>query len=347
MDCFFAQVELKENPELRGHPVAVGGDPNKRGVIAAADYVARQFGVRSAMSSAKAVRLCPQLKILKPSFEKYKKESQKIRQVFERYTEKIEPLSLDEAFLDVSESSECQGSATLLAKQIRDEIFEKTGLTASAGIAPNKFLAKIASDWKKPNGQFTIGPKDVADFIVELPVEKIFGVGKVTAQKMHKLGIYTCKDLQGFEKVELIRLFGKWGHQLYGLCRGEDHRSVKSERDRKSFSVERTFHNDVAEEEELKEVLLKVYNEFQRRWEKAEIPTLRIKGTVVKVKFADFKQTTHETRKEKCPEFEEIYQLFSEARKKDPEKPIRLIGVGVKLYSNKEYESRASQTTLF
>ena len=211
MDCFYAQVELRDRPELRGKPVAVGGCPDNRGVISTADYVARKYGVRSAMSAAYAMKICPHLTIIHQGFQKYKLESEKIREVFCRYTNLIEPLSLDEAFLDVTESTECEGSATFLARKIRSEIFAETGLTASAGIASNKFLAKIASDWKKPNGQFTVHPNDIDKFMVDLKVEKIFGVGKVTAKKMNSLGIYTCYDLQGLSHSDLIRNFGKWG----------------------------------------------------------------------------------------------------------------------------------------
>ncbi|MDC0980292.1 DNA polymerase IV [Bdellovibrionales bacterium] len=346
MDCFFAQVELKDRPDLKGKPVAVGGEPSKRGVISAADYVAREYGVRSALSSAQALKLCPHLTILPHSFEKYREASRTIREVFKKYTSIIEPLSLDEAFLDVSQNRESQGSATLLAQKIRADILRETGLTSSAGIAANKFLAKIASDWKKPNGQFTVSPDIVDLFMKDLPVKKIFGVGKVTAEKMHKMGIYTCGDLQAFDLMELVRRFGSWGGRLYELSRGVDHRPVSSKRDRKSFSVERTFNRDIFSVRELEVEVRSIYKEFEKRWTHSSLPQMRIRGSVVKVKFADFKQTTHECGASQLPSFEDFYKLFVAARSKYPDKSIRLIGVGVKLISSDEYELATAQLPL-
>ena len=347
MDCFYAQVELRDRPELKGQPLAVGGQPGKRGVLTTADYVARKFGVRSAMPSSQALRLCPHLVILPPDFKKYKAESSKIRKVFERYTSLIEPLSLDEAFLDVSESSLFKGSATLLAQQIRKEIFQEIGLTCSAGIAPNKFLAKVASDWNKPNGQFTISPDQISEFVKALPIEKIFGVGKVTAEKLHKMGVYTCQDLYPFEKIDLIRQFGKWGARLYELSRGEDSRRVSPSRTRKSFSVERTFEKDVTDTEEIGQLVEKIYLDFQTRWTRSEISETRILGIVAKVKFSDFSQTTHETRQSYFPQLSEIETLLNQAKNKFPDKPIRLLGMGVKLKSEKEDEHSKLQFQLF
>ena len=347
MDCFFAQVELRDRPELQGRPVAVGGRPDERGVISAADYVARKYGIRSAMSSAKALKLCPQLTIIHHGFQKYKKESEKIRAVFARHAELIEPLSLDEAFLDVSESQECHGSATLLAQKIRKEIFQETGLTASAGIAPNKFLAKIASDWRKPNGQFTVRPEDIEAFMADLPVQKIFGVGKVTAEKMHKLGLNTCGDLKKLDQRELSRIFGSWGVRLYELCRGQDQRSVKTHRERKSFSVEHTFNDDVSDFVELQDRLEKVYKDFSTRWQKSPSHHSFVRGHLVKVKYFDFKQTTHECQSTKTPGLHNFQELFERIYNKAPEKAIRLIGVGVKLKTPTEKIREGSQISLF
>ena len=196
MDCFYAAVEMKHRPELRGKPVGVGGSSNARGVLCTASYEARKFGVRSAMSSGRALKLCPDLILVRPNFDLYRRESLAVREIFGRYTDVIQPLSLDEAYLDVSECLHFGGSATLIARDIRRAIADEVGLPASAGVAPNKFLAKIASDWRKPNGQFVIRPGDIDAFMRELPVEKIWGVGKVTAGKMHELGLRTCADIQ-------------------------------------------------------------------------------------------------------------------------------------------------------
>jgi DNA polymerase IV len=245
MDCFYAAVEAKYQPELCGLAVAIGGQPGTRSVLCTANYEARKFGVRSAMPSSQAIKLCPHLIILPPNFALYKKESLAVREILNRFSEKIEPLSLDEAFIDVSDSEILGGSATLIANEIRQLIFLEQNLTASAGVAPNKFLAKIASDWKKPNGIFVINPGEVSDFMPSLPVEKIHGVGKVTAQKMHKLGIHNCGDLQSHSIKELTNWFGSRGATLYQLSRGLDDREVECDSQRKSISVEETFPNDI------------------------------------------------------------------------------------------------------
>ena len=245
MDCFFAAIEMRDRPALRDRPLAVGGMPERRGVVATCNYPARVFGIHSAMPMSRALRLCPDLVILPVDMERYKAVSSRIQSIFREYTDQVEPLSLDEAFLDVSGHDYFAGSATLLAREIRRRIWEQEGLTASAGIAPNKFLAKVASDWNKPNGQKTITPDAVANFLPGLPVEKIPGVGAVTTARMRRYSLYTCGDVQMVDQAELIRLFGKLGSRLFAFSRGVDHRPVTTRRVRKSLSVEQTFPQDL------------------------------------------------------------------------------------------------------
>lgn len=336
MDCFYAAVEIRDKPELKDLPVAVGGRA-KRGVITTANYIARKYGVRSAMPSAQAAKLCPKLVFVKPHFEKYKAESLKIREIFKRYTEIIEPLSLDEAYLDVSNSPHFQGSASLIAKDLRETIFKETGLTASAGIAPNKFLAKVASDWRKPNGQFTIRPTDIDDFVKKLSLAKIPGVGKVTYRKMELRGFKTCGDLQVLSKVELTKLYGKWGERLFGLVRGIDEREVKTSRIRKSLSVERTFFDDIHELEAFSEKFKEIFKEFEKRFAQFKLkqPEAQISGFVLKLKFSDFKQITREKAGKESPSLDEAIE-FSEKIFTHFDKPIRLLGFGVRLKTQNE-----------
>ena len=331
MDCFFVSVEEKLDPSLVGKPVVVGGSSSRRGVISAANYEARKYGIHSAMATAKAERLCKNLIIAPHHFTEYKNESRAIREIFNRYTHKIEPLSLDEAFLDVTESTLHSGSATLLAKEIRDVIWEERQLRASAGIAPNKFLAKVASDWKKPNGQYTISPEMAFEFASALPVRKIFGVGAVTEKKMHQLGLNHCSDLQKLSLVELEKAFGSWGKRLYGLCRGEDDREVKSSRKRKSFSVERTFEKDLQTIDEIETEFKRVFDSFIERFEKAQISLKEIQGVSFKLKYHDFKL---KTKDHKClpeiPDHSEMLDKLIDFWASEP-RPVRLIGFGVRL----------------
>lgn len=344
MDCFYAAVEIKYNPDLKGKPLGIGGPPNTRSVLCTASYEARKFGVRSAMASSQAVRLCPQLILVPPHFDLYKAESRKVREILERFTNKIEPLSLDEAYLDVTNCEQFGGSATLIAQEIRRLIFVELKLTASAGVAPNKFLAKVASDWKKPNGQFVIQPKDIANFIKDLPIEKIFGVGKVTAQKMYELGIKTCGDLQKYSVLELHHWFGSRAQELYDFARGEDNREVVTEWERKSLTVEETLDRDLKTLEECQRIIPDLYSEWRRRTEKGEHQN-SIKGLVVKLKFFDFKQTTHELSFDGFPTIEDFNRLLEEAwnRRKAP---VRLIGLGVRLSSKKKSKSKTNSTQL-
>src|SRR4051812_24236090 len=244
-DCFYASVEMRDDPSLRDRPIAVGGSSDRRGVISTCNYEARKFGVHSAMPSSTAKRLCPDLIILPGRMEVYKDVSQHMRHIFYDYTELVEPLSLDEAFLDVSDSGLHHGSATLIAKEIRQRVKNELGITISAGIAPNKFLAKVASDWNKPDGQFVIPPSDVQAFVTKLPVKKIYGVGKAMAAKLSEINIFTCEDIQKFSVFELSQRFGVMGSRLYNLSRGIDDREVTVGRRRKSLSVENTFTHDL------------------------------------------------------------------------------------------------------
>ncbi len=254
MDAFFASVEQRDHPEWRGLPIAVGGG-GRRGVVAAASYEARKFGVRSAMPGFKAKLLCPQLVFVPHRFGVYKEVSQQIRAIFYEYTDLVEPLSLDEAYLDVTEPKKGKPSATLIAQEIRQRIFETTQLTASAGVSFNKFIAKIASDINKPNGQKVITPTEAAAFIEALPIEKFFGIGKVTAKKMHQMGIFSGSDLKQYSKLELSQWFGKAGRHFYKIVRAEDDRKVNPNRIRKSIGAERTFGENLVEIHQMKEKL--------------------------------------------------------------------------------------------
>lgn len=252
MDAFFAAVEQRDHPELAGKPVAVGGS-GKRGVVASASYEARVFGVRSAMPGSMASRLCPGLIFVRPRFEAYKEVSLQIRAIFLEYTDLVEPLSLDEAYLDVTHNKAGMASAIAIAREIRQKIFQTTGLTGSAGISYNKFLAKMASDLNKPNGQAVILPEEATAFLEKLPVDKFHGIGRVTAQKMHRMGIHTGADLKAIARTDMWRFFGKSGEYYYHIVRGEDNRLVNPRRIRKSIGAERTFSDDISDTGELKD----------------------------------------------------------------------------------------------
>jgi len=239
-DCFYAAIEMRDDPSLRERPVAVGGSPERRGVVATCNYAARRFGVRSAMASSRAVKLCPELVLVPPRFEVYREASRQIARIYADYADTIEPLSLDEAFLDVTGSPHLEGSATRIALHIRGRIRREVGITASAGVAPNKFLAKIASDWNKPDGQLVVTPAEVNAFVRDLPVGKLFGVGKVTEEKLHQLGLFTCADIRARSPVELQRHVGSLGERLWRLAQGIDERPVEPFGRRKSLSVENT-----------------------------------------------------------------------------------------------------------
>ena len=293
MDCFFAAVEMRDNPALRDIPIAIGGSRERRGVISTANYPARKFGVRSAMPTGMALKLCPHLTYCLVAMRLIKKLSRQIQAIFSRYTSLIEPLSLDEAYLDVTDSTHCHGSATLIAQEIRQTIFNELQLTASAGIAPVKFLAKIASDLNKPNGQYVITPADVPEFLKTLPLGKIPGVGKVSAAKLEAMGLRTCEDVQKYDLAMLLKRFGKFGRVLWERSQGIDERDVNNDRLRKSVGVERTLAEDIHEWPECEAIIERLYPELERRLAKVK-PDLLIARQGIKLKFNDFQQTTQE-----------------------------------------------------
>ncbi|WP_299593732.1 DNA polymerase IV [uncultured Microbulbifer sp.] len=327
-DCFYASVEMRDDPNLRGRPIAVGGASDRRGVISTCNYEARSFGVRSAMPTSQAKKLCPDLIVVPGNMKKYREVSAQIREIFLNFTDLIEPLSLDEAYLDVTNSAHCNGSATLIAREIRAQVHEALGITISAGVAPNKFLAKIASDWEKPDGLTVIHPNAVEDFVLRLPVKKIHGVGRVTAEKMHRQGIHNCSDLRRFTLVELVQKYGKFGNRLYYLCRGVDDRPVSGDGSRKSVSVEHTFSEDLKALAEWQEQMTHLYGRLQERIEKLG-DRYEISSAIIKVKYADFSQSTQE-RASRAARISEFKQLLQQCWDKRSD-PIRLLGVGVKL----------------
>ena len=327
-DCFYASIEMRDNPALRGKPIAVGGSPERRGVVATCNYEAREFGIHSAMASATARRLCPDLIIIRTDMDKYRLASSQIHEIFQRYTNLIEPLSLDEAFLDVSDCDEFRGSATRIAEAIRNEVREVVGITISAGIAPNKFLAKIASDWNKPDGQFSVLPSEIDDFVAKLAVKKLHGVGKVTAAKMHRLNLRTCKDLQSFGAEALTEHFGSFGERLFELSRGIDNRPVSIDRIRKSVSVENTFDTDLPDLDSSLEAMLGLLPKLELRLQRLD-NHYSIKKQFVKLKFHDFVTTTVEMLSEDTNP--ENYHTLCEQGFARGERAVRLIGVGVRV----------------
>lgn len=333
MDCFYAAVEIREQPHLAEKPVAVGGG-SRRGVITTCNYVARQYGIHSAMPGFKARERCPQLVFLPVRFDLYRAESARIRSIFSEYTSLIEPLSLDEAYIDVTHHDRY---AWTIAREIRQRIFKTTRLTASAGIAPNKMLAKIASDWKKPNGQFAVTPDEIETFMAQLPVKKIWGVGPKSAAKFKSLGIETCGQLQTMTQTELASHFGRWGQDLYGLCRGQDDRPVVANRPRKSLSNERTYSNLLQSYPEcrhaLQSLIQELYSDLKSK--AAERP---IRKVFVKVKFSDFSQTTRECVYPR-PTPEIFNELLKEACRRK-ELPVRLLGAGVRFTERKESQQQ-------
>ncbi|MDF7669655.1 DNA polymerase IV [Orbaceae bacterium ESL0721] len=330
MDCFYAQVEMRDNPQYRNLPIAVGGDPRKRGVVATANYLARQYGIHSAMSMAQAVKLCPNLKIVSGRFSVYKEVSGQLQQIFSRYTKLIEAISLDEAYLDVTHCPLFHGSATLIAKDIRKTIFEELSLTSSAGVAPLKFLAKIASDMNKPNGQYVITPDEVMPFIQSLPLKKIPGVGKVTEKKLAELGLFQCQDVINYDLVKLLSQFGKFGRVLYERCQGIDDRDVCNDRQRKSIGVEETLINDIHSWDDCFSMLNRLYDELENRLKKVR-SDLSIARQGVKFKFDDFQLTTQEhvwAKLDKEDLIQQAHKVWQERRK---DRGVRLIGLQVTL----------------
>jgi DNA polymerase-4 len=327
-DCFYASVEMRDDPSLRGRPLAVGGRQDQRGVVATCNYEARAFGIHSAMPTAQAIKLCPELLVIAPAMDKYRVASRQIMDIYRDYTELVEPLSLDEAYLDVSAATRCKGSATLIAQEIRRRIFETVGITASAGVAPSKFVAKIASDWNKPDGLFLVRPDEVDAFVAALPVKKLFGVGKVTAAKLNKLGAQTCADLRGWTMQELQHHFGSFGARLYDLCRGIDNREVSPSRERKSISTEETYTPDVPDLPACLALLPELYAQLQARIKRAGAGKF-VNKLFVKIKFSDFQQTTVECVGD-APHIP-TYARLMETGWLRASRPVRLLGVGVRL----------------
>ena len=327
-DCFYAAVEIRDNPKLAGLPIAVGGDAKRRGVISTASYEARKFGVHSAMASATAMKLCPQLLLIPGRMNVYREASKQMREIFADYTDLIEPLSLDEAFLDVSQCEKCKGSATLIALEIRQRIKSTIGITVSAGIAPNKFIAKIASDWNKPDGQTVVTPPQIPDFMADLPVKHIWGVGKVTAKKLEEFGIKTCADVRNTNIFEFVQRFGQFGEHIHKLAHGVDDRPVVSEWRRKSVSVENTYAEDLADLSACLKKLPELLESLKRRIGQLDADYQQ-QNCFLKMKFHDFSQTTIE-RQDANLDLVDLEELCREAWQRG-KKAVRLLGIGVKL----------------
>ncbi|MEF8810002.1 MAG: DNA polymerase IV [Bacteroidales bacterium] len=337
MDAFYASIEQRDNPELKGKPVAVGKG-SERGVVSAASYEARKYGIHSAMSSKIARQKCPGLIFVPGRMDVYKAVSREFMEIFFDYTDLVEPLSLDEAFLDVTENKKNIDSATRIAKEIRERIREKTGLTASAGVSINKFLAKIASDYDKPDGLYVIPPEKAEEFVAELPVEKFHGVGSVTAEKMHQLGIHTGADLKQKSLAWLNKYFGKVGLHYYNISRAIDEREVNPERIRKSVGTERTFDKDLQTRFEIITALYHIEKELMKRMERSASYG---KTLTLKVKFSDFKQIT---RSKTLPETIHNFNLLHNTTKEIfnhldfGDKKIRLLGLSVSQLNNERKE---------
>jgi DNA polymerase IV len=325
-DCFFAAIEMRDDPSLKDVPMAVGGDPYRRGVISTCNYEARAFGVRSALASAYAKKLCPQLIIIPHNMAKYRLAAEQLKSIFLDYTDKVEPLSLDEAYLDVSDVDIFNGSATLIAQDIRRRVSKEIGITVSAGIAPNKFIAKVASDWNKPNGLMVVDPSRVKFFLQHLPIKCIPGVGQQTALRLHSLGIYSCNDVLSWTEIALVQHFGKLGHRLHDFARGEDNRPVVTSYQRKSLSVEQTLDEDVAVDS--CDLFLQALHRTLMTRLQALQSVHDINKVFIKIKFMDFSRTSIETSTAHvslllCESlFRQAWQRY--------QKPVRLIGIGVR-----------------
>jgi len=332
MDCFYASVELRDKPHLKFKPVAVAGSSQSRGVITTCNYIARKSGIKSAMPSIKAKKLCPNLIFLPVNMEKYKTVSNEIYQVYKCYTKIIEPVSLDEAYLDVTNSKYCNGDPEEMARQIRKKILDDFKITASAGISCNKFLSKVASDWNKPNGQFAVPDSEIDEFVLNIPLKKIPGVGEKTLLILNKNSIKTCEDIQNTKEIDLINMLGKYGTTLHNLCRGIDDRIVEVNKISKSLSVEDTYESDISDIEECIEKLNILYLELISRLNKPQYLNRPIKSCFIKIKYNDFKTTTSQMS---CAEVH--YEIFEKLLKKNNssiQKPIRLLGVGVQFNNN-------------
>ena len=333
MDAFYASVEQRDQPKLAGKPIAVGG-AGRRGVVMTASYEARKFGVHSAMPSARARRLCPQLIFVPPRFDAYKEASRTIRDVFREFTDLVEPLSLDEAFLDVTTPKQGPPSATLIAKEIKRQVRRRTKLSCSAGVAPNKFLAKIASGFEKPDGLTVIVPSQVEAFVENLPIEKFFGVGPATVKKFHRLGIMTGADLKAMSRPDLVKHFGKAGHWYFRVARGVDNRPVSTSHARKSLSAERTFAEDLASFPDMCEQLDRIAEEVARRLQKTGLHGRRV---TLKIKYHDFAISTRSrTIGFNVSSAEDLGTVAKALLGEEvPDRPIRLLGIGLSKLTRK------------
>ncbi|WP_407986274.1 DNA polymerase IV [Profundicola chukchiensis] len=336
MDAFYASVEQHDAPELKGKPIAVGGS-SERGVVAAASYEARKFGVKSAMSSMIAAKRCPDLIFIKPRFERYREVSYQIREIFYEYTDLVEPLSLDEAYLDVTINKKNISSASQIAREIRAKILEKTGLTASAGISVNKFVAKIASDYNKPNGQKTVTQEEILDFLGPLKIQQFYGIGKVTAQKMRDMGIFNGKDLRDLSLEFLEQNFRNMGLHYYQIARGIHNSPVNPNRQPKSVGGENTFETNLKSIQEMQSALVPIIQKVVDRLAKKEV---KGRSITLKIKFDDFSVITRsQTGDEYVDQFDEIYKIINELLiLENPRKPVRLLGVSISqlnLYAEK------------
>jgi len=344
MDAFYTSVEQMDNPDLRGKPIAVGGN-KEQGVVAAASYEARKYGIRSATASKIAARKCPDLIFVKPRFSRYKEISKQIREIFNDYTELVEPLSLDEAYLDVTENKKNNPSATLLATEIRERIYMEVRLRASAGISINKFVAKIASDINKPNGQKTIKPNEVEAFLEELPIEKFYGIGKVTTTKMHKLGIFFGKDLKQKSKEFLFQNFNNSGLHYYTIVRGIHDSPVQPHRIRKSIAAEQTYFEGITSEIQMLEKLDKIAEELERRMKKSDS---KGKTVTLKIKYRDFKiQTRSKTLGKNVNKKDEFFPVIENLLYQTPLKDsVRLLGITISNLNSEEQNQMSVQLKL-
>ena len=333
MDCFFAAVEIKDKPGLKNKPVAVAGSATERGVVTTCNYIARKFGVKSAMPSITAKKLCPNIIFLPVDIEKYKNISMKIQQIYKCYTKIIEPISLDEAYLDVTNSKYCNGNPEEMAYQMREKILDDFEITASAGISSNKFLSKIASDWNKPNGQFSIKDKDIEQFVLTIPIRKVPGIGEKTEKILLSKGLKNCCDLQKIKEKELVEILGKYGSNLYLLCRGIDSRQVESNKISKSFSVEDTYIKDLETLEECVNEMKIIFDKLKDRLKKSGDKDRPIKSCFIKVKYNDFKLVSSQKSCDKLY-YDIFYDLLLKIYKTNT-KPIRLLGAGIQ-FNNSE-----------
>jgi DNA polymerase-4 len=347
MDAFYASVEQRDRPEIKKKPVIVGGDPNSRGVVAACSYEAREFGIHSAMASATAYKLCPEAVFIRPRFDAYRTVSSEIREIFYEFTDLVEPLSLDEAFLDVTENFKGMPSATLIAREIKKKIYEKTGkLTASAGVSFNKFLAKVASDVNKPDGITVITPEMADKFIDRLPIRKFFGVGKVTEEKMLNLGIQTGADLKKFKKERLIELFGKSGNYFYDIAHGMDQRPVEPNRIRKSIGKETTLVEDIDDTDEMLEILEDIAVRLEDSLIKREAKGRTI---TLKIKYFDFQSISRSVTIDKVADNASVIMKFVKpllSKTEAGQKKVRLLGISVSNFDNQDSVALKSRQLL-